>query len=456
VRFDRAYVTTAICSPSRAACLSGRYGSRNGVPTLGDPLKFPKATFAHDLSAAGYRTAQAGKWHLGTSPPAAGFSSHARIHGNGSWFNRKIDTNIPGAPKDLGGRFYEDVMADVVTGWIGDHVDRHPDTPFLMWWCNQVPHLDGRLQYPDVMNVPKGKGPHVPAGSEGGYQSWYDVARLPVPGNWGDSLKTKPPYLTGSGFITKAIEENYGGPGGYGNPAPGVRNKTLGQDHVQQHLLEYYAAISAMDAQIGRVLTGLKDPDRDGDPSDSILEDTWVIFMGDNGWQTASHGFTSKVLAYEESSRVPLIVKGPGLRPRVDDSLVLNIDLTRLIYGIYGLDAPAYLQGADLLKLLEDPATPWRDQIYYEALTSATLDAWPHDAVVTDRYKFIRTYSTTAGAKANKGVVFEELYDLKDDPVELHNLAEQPAHQVRKAELAARLEKEKAAIATSPDPVRRK
>lgn len=73
VRFDRAYVTTAICSPSRAAALSGRYGSRNGVPTLSDPLTFPLATFAHDLGSSGYRTAQAGKWHLGTNPSEAGF-----------------------------------------------------------------------------------------------------------------------------------------------------------------------------------------------------------------------------------------------------------------------------------------------------------------------------------------------------------------------------------------------
>lgn len=453
VRFDRAYVTTAICSPSRAAALSGRYGSRNGVPTLSDPLTFPLATFAHDLGSSGYRTAQAGKWHLGTNPSEAGFQDYARINSNGSWFNRTVNTNIPGVASSLSGTFYETFMADVVIDWIDDHTSNHGDQPFIMWWCNQVPHVDGSQKYPDVKTDPNNKVQHTPWGSAGGYRAGYDVADMLVPGNWSDPLTTKPSYLATSRFVTKSATSNYGGPGGYTNPGVGVRNATIGEDNVQQHQLEYNAAVTALDAEIGRVLARLEDPNGDSNSDDSILENTWIIFMGDNGWQTGHHKFTSKVLAYEESARVPLIVKAPGVAPRVEQKFALNIDLTGMFYSLAGLPTPTHLQGLNLRKLVQDTTTPWRDQFYYESVTpEASLGAEPHDAIRTDQFKLIRTYATAAGAATNTNVVYEELYDLDADPIEMVNLASNSAYAATKASLINALEAEKAAISASPDP----
>ena len=453
VRFDRAFVTTAICSPSRAACLSGRYGSRNGVPTLNGPLDFPLATFAHDLAAAGYKNAQAGKWHLGTTPTGAGFHDYARINSNGSWFNRSVDTNLPGVADNLNGTFFETFMADVVIDWIDDHVATSPSQPFLMWWCNQVPHVDGAKEYPDIKTDPNDKTQHTPWGSAGGYRAFYDVADMVVPGNWADDLSTKPPYLASSRFVTNSVTESYGGTGGYTNPDPGVRNATLGEDNVQQHQLEYNASITALDEEIGRVLDRLEDPNGDGDTADSIADNTWVIFMGDNGWQTGHHKFTSKVLAYEESCRVPLIVKAPGVAPRIEDAFTLNIDLTAMFYDLAGLEVPVHLQGDNLRTLMENPATPWRSQFYYEAVfNEPSLDAEPHDAIRTEQYKLIRTYASRADAQANTGIVFEELYDLDADPIEMVNQADNPAFASVKADLVTALEAEKAAIASSPDP----
>jgi len=459
VRFDRAYVTTAICSPSRAACLSGRYGSRNGVPTLSDPLSFPFATFAHDLAAAGYKTAQAGKWHLGTTPSAAGFQDYARINSNGSWFTRNIDTNIAGAPTSLGGTFYETVMADVVIDWIDNHTATSPSQPFVMWWCNQVPHVDGGGKYPDVKTDPNNKVIHTPAGSVGGYRNTYNVADMEVPANWADDPSlwgpagTKPGYLATSRFVTRSATANYGGTGGYTNPIPGVRNATLGEDNVQQHQLEFYSSVSALDAEIGRVLDRLEDPNGDSNTDDSILDNTWVIFMGDNGWQTGHHKFTSKVLAYEESCRVPLLIKAPGVSPRVENKFALNIDLTTMFYDLAGLAPPTHLQGDNLRALVENPAASWRSQFYYEAVTPEnSLGAEPHDAIRTDQYKLIRTYATEADAKANTNIVFTELYDLAADPIETINQAENPAFSAIRSDLTTQLELEKAAIASSPDP----
>lgn len=453
VNFSNAYVTTAICSPSRAACLTGMYGSRNGVATLTQPLRFPWATFVHDLAATGYRTAQVGKWHLGTSPVEAGFEWYAAIEGNGSWFQRKIESNIPGVPNKLDGRFYETVMADTVIDWMADHSANHDDNPFMVWWCTQVPHVDGLLKYPDVKVNEKDKTENVPWGSVGGYRSGYAVSDMDVPQNWSDDLASKPPYLASSRFVTKSVDEDYGGPGGYTNPDPGVRNATLGEDNVQQHMLEAYASVTALDAEIGRVLDHLEDPNGDGDAADSILDNTWIIFMGDNGWQTGHHTFTSKVLAYEESSRVPLIVVAPGVAARSEAKLALNIDLTAMFYDIAGLPIPEHMQGMDLRELIEDPATDWRNSFYYEAIIpEPSLGAMPHEAIRTERYKLILTYDF---ATVDTGIVepiFKELYDLKKDPIEVINLINDPEYIHTIQGLMKLLEEKKAAVAASPDP----
>ena len=463
VRFTRAYATTAICSPSRAAILSGRYGTRNGVPTLSDALDFPDATFAHDLGASGYRTAHVGKWHLGTTPSQAGFDHYARINSNGSWFQRSVDTNMGGAPygvpSSLGGTFYETFMADVVIDYVADHVANHSRDPFVVWWCNQVPHVDGSLRYPDVKTDPTDRTQNTPWGSPGGHRADYNVSNMPVPANWADVPSswgppgTKPGYLATSRFVTKSVTENYGGPGGYTNPAPGTRNATVGEDNVQQHNLEYYASVTALDQEIGRVLDRLEDPNGDGNTEDSIADNTWVVFMGDNGWQTGHHRFTSKVLAYEEACRVPLIVRAPGVAARSENNLTLNIDLTSMFYDLAGLQLPTYLQGTNLRTLIETPSATWRSQFYYEAVVpERSLGAEPHDALSDARYKLIRTYSSRANALANTGVVYEELYDLETDPDEMINLANNPAQAMRLASMRARLATEKAAIANSPDP----
>lgn len=437
---DRAYVTTAICSPSRASTLTGRYGTRNGVCTLSAALNPGERTFAQYLAEVGYRTAQFGKWHLKTTPSEAGFQSYARMNSNGSWYQRNIDSNIPGAPAALNGRFYEEVMADLLIDYIGERA--RSDQPFVAWWCNQVPHLDDKMKYPDV----------------GQTQQLYDPADLPVPGNWADAPAAwtaeagqRPPYLARSRFVSKSAQVNYGGPGGYDNPAPGVRNRTLGEDNVQNHLREYYAAITALDRQIGRVMARLEDPDGDGDTSDSIADNTWIIFMGDNGWFTGHHRFTSKVLPYEEASRVPMLVRGPGIAARTEHQLVLNIDLTRLILDIAGVRADTgHMQGRNLRTLIDASATTWRDSVYLEGVVSEpSLGAEPFDAVVKDHYKLIRTYADSSGDK----VVWLELYDLQSDPQEMHNLAADPAYTTIRNELTDSLVAHKTSIARSPDPV---
>ncbi len=157
-----------------------------------------------------------------------------------------------------------------------------------------------------------------------------------------------------------------------------------------------------------------------------LSDNTWFVFMGDNGWQIAEHGFTSKVLAYEESIRVPMIIAGPDTKPGIDERLALNIDLTATILDIAGIEIPGAMQG----RSLHSPLTEWRDAFVYEAPTPV-LGTHPVMAVRDARWKLIRTYDPEDPQR----VAFTELYDLQDDPNEMRNLANEPEHASRVAQM---------------------
>ncbi|MEM9368561.1 MAG: sulfatase-like hydrolase/transferase [Planctomycetota bacterium] len=278
-RFENAFVTLAICSPSRAACLSGRYRSVNGVTSVGNsPLRAGERTFAHALREAGYATGVAGKWHLKTTPEECGFDFASTCWSNGTWYDRKFQ--IDGETQTMPG-FVDDVAADESLRFIDEAVDSNK--PFVLWLCTQVPHMDHRFRWP-------------------------------------------------------------------------------AKENILNHTRDYLASVQQMDAAVGRVLSGIEDR--------GLSENTWFIFMGDNGWFLGEHGFTSKVLAYEESMRVPMAIAGPKTQPRVSEDLVLNIDLTATIYAMAGLPIPDPLHGRSLLPMVErGAANHWRTSFLYEAPT---------------------------------------------------------------------------------------
>ncbi|MCG8581899.1 MAG: sulfatase-like hydrolase/transferase [Bacteroidales bacterium] len=433
IYFRNAFVTTAICSPSRASTMTGHYGSTNGVTSLSQHIHEGEKSFAHYLCEVGYRTSLIGKWHVNNTPEDMGFQQWAYFKSNGSWFNRKIHSNIPGV-SDIVNTFVEKYNADRAIDYIADHVANYKGKPFVMWLCNQVPHVDGGLKYrPSKKSLAR-----------------YDASDMPVPGNWSDGLSDKPTYLQTSVSLTKSAKQNYGGTGGYTNMEPGVRNEYLGQDNVQNHNREYYASITDWDREMGRVIKRLEDPDGDGDISDSIMGNTWIIFMGDNGWFTGHHKFTSKVLAYEESMRVPMFVRPPlnvdgssGIHPRFEDNLVINIDLTQLILAIAYISIPDNLHGMNLKKLIEDENTDWRDCVYYEA-PEKELGGNIHDSIRTGNYKYIVTYSDKIGGQ----VEFEELYDLQTDSLEIKNIVDEPAYKQVKYDMQQKLKAERGRIRT--------
>jgi len=390
VRFDHAYVTCAVCSPSRAACLTGRYGSANGVTTLDRPLNKGELTFAHFLARAGYQTGCIGKWHLDTPPAECGFNTAKIFQGNGPYFNRLVEAD--GEKKNIPG-FVEDYIAGQSLEFIRAALRKK--APFALWMCTQLPHMTPEFDW-DVREETL---------------ALYSQAAMPVPASWQDDLTGKPPYLKEGRSRLKAQQFGY-----------------AKKEAVQRHLQRYYGAVTEVDASIGRVLKAVQEL--------GLNDNTWFILMGDNGWFLGEHGFTSKVLAYEESIHVPMIIAGPGLKHRVDKHLVLNIDLATTILDLAGIPVPANMHGKSLLPLLTGRDAKWRKSFLYEAPTP-TLGSRPLMAVRTNKWKYIRTYDIEKPSSAE----FEELYDMENDAIEMKNLAGDKAYAGIVRHLAAELER---------------
>lgn len=386
VRFSNAFVTLSICSPSRAAVLTGLYGSANGVTTLGTRIRQGLPTFASSLRQAGWRTGMVGKWHLGTTPAQAGFDEHRFFVSNGPYYNRPVvidgrKQNVPGFIDD----WVAEQAVDFMTRATADK------KPFVLWMCTQVPHMDHTMDWnPREESLRR-----------------FDQDKMPLPPTWNDDLAGRPGYLKTARSRTQAATYGYDKP-----------------DGIRRHWQRYLAALSEVDASIGKALAALK---RLG-----LENDTYVLFMGDNGWFLGEHGFTSKVLPYEQSIRVPMMLAGPGIRPGVDDHLVLNIDLPATMYELAGVDAPP-MHGQSLRPLLDRrPGPPWREAFLYES-PQPVLGAYPLLAVRDQRWKYIRTFD----ADDRRKLIFEELYDLQADPHETTNLAGRAEHADRIKTMAA-------------------
>ncbi len=390
-RFDRAFVTLSICSPSRATCLTGRYGSRNGVDRLGAALREGETTFARHLKAAGYRTGFVGKWHLRDRPGDCGFDFATYFESNGPHYDRRVTT---GRRKHVAKGYIEDYSAARAAEFMRAASDAA--APFVLWLCTQVPHMTPRFNW-DARDETLAR---------------YDAGKMPVPTTWRDDLSGKPPYLAEARSRTRARTYGY-------DKAAGIRS----------HTRRYYAAITDMDAALGHALRALE---RLG-----LRDSTYVIFLSDNGWFLGDHGLTSKFLPYEESIRVPMIVAGPGVAPRVESRLVLNADVAPTMLELAGLAVPDRMHGRSLVPLLRGRRAAWRSSILYEAPASV-LDCRPLLAVRTERWKYVETFEGPQ-LRPDATPAFEELYDLKADPAEMANLAARAEHAKTRRRLADEL-----------------
>ena len=395
-----AFVSTSLCSPSRASVLTGQYMHHHRVVDNQRPV--PKGTvfFPQHLQKAGYRTAYVGKWHMGhdNDEPRPGFHHWVSFKGQGTYFDPEL--NINGRRQAFKG-YNADILTDQAIKWLKQ---RPADQPFLLYLGYKAVHY-----------------PFTPAPR---HATRYEGRKIPYPAtmaNTEENYATQPRWVRERRYGIHGIDHMQTGPLDH-DPVPDF-------DELYYNFCE---TIHGLDENIGRLLTHL-------DQSE-LTKDTLVVYMGDNGFALGEHGFYDKRDAFEESIRVPLLARGPGIKPgTVIEEMVQNIDIAPTLLEAAGTKAPANapkFDGRSFLSLLKGlkPPTPWRDHILYEYHWEWNFPAQPTTlAIRTNRWKYVYTHGHWD---------INGLYDLETDPHERHNLIRVPAFREKADSLRTQLFKE--------------
>jgi len=384
VRFRNAAVTTAICGVSRASLYTGQWMSRHGQRDFGAFATPWGDTFPGRLRAAGYTVAHVGKWHSGPFP-AAQFD-WGRSYSGTHWLDR-----ARGPKEHVTDRNQADALEFLRT--------RDPAKPFCLTVAFFAPHAEDAhpLQY-------------LP-------QPWtFDLLHdgpVPVPANAGpESIARLPEFLRADANEGRARWR--------------LRFDTPGK--YQEMMKNYFRLVAGVDAACGAILAELE---RLG-----LAENTLVIFTADNGYLHGEHGLADKWYPFEESIRVPLIIRDPrapaAARGAVRDEWALNVDLAPTLLAAAAVTAPAGMQGADLAPLYLHAQPPaWREDFFYEHPTIRRVEFIPSsEALVTRTWKYVRWPDHGR----------EQLFFLPADPREEHDLLAAGPPPAELASLRARFE----------------
>jgi arylsulfatase A-like enzyme len=413
MRFTSSLVTNSICTPSRAAILTGQYSHKNGVYTLNDALDPNRRHIAHLLRALGYQTAIVGKWHLMSDP--TGFDYWDILPGQGVYRDPKLRPMGQKKPREFPGGYSCDVITDLSLEWLKK---RDKEKPFLLF-C----HF---------------KAPHRPWDPANRFAKRYEDVKFPEPPTLLDDLKGRAKCVQdtrmtiGEHMVKRDLEMDI---------PKDLAGAELRKWAYQQYMKRYLSCVAAVDENVCRLLDFL---DKEG-----LTEDTIVIYTSDQGFFIGEHGFFDKRLMYEPCLTTPLIVRWPGhTRPdSVNNDMVLNIDHAPTFLDIAGQEIPKAMQGRSYRSLL-DGKTPqnWRTSMYYRYWMH--LDG-SHNVpacygVRTDRYTLIHYYGKGMNMKGAKNIDLPsewELFDRKKDPEQMHNVYAHADYQGAVRELRAELDR---------------
>lgn len=413
VRFTNALVVNSICTPSRAAILTGQYSHKNGVYTLSDALSARCVHLGQLLQRLGYRTALVGKWHLKIDP--TGFDYWNIFPGQGVYHNPKLRRQGEKKAREYKGRYATDVVTDLSLDWLKQ---RDKSKPFFLC-CHY-------------------KAPHRPWDPAPRFKDLFKDVEIPEPPTLQDDLKGRAKAVRQTRMtvgehmsdrdLQTAIPKN-------------LSRAELRRWAYQQYMKRYLACVAAVDENVGRLLAFLE---REG-----LTQDTIVVYTSDQGFFLGEHGFFDKRLMYEPCLTTPLIVRWPGhTRPgSVNTDMVLNIDHAPTFLDIVKGDFPKDMQGRSYRTLLEG-RTPadWRHSMYYRYWMH--LDP-SHNApacygVRTDRYTLVHYYGKGMNMKGAKNLdrpAEWELFDLKKDPQQVRNVYADPNYATVLRELRVELDR---------------
>jgi arylsulfatase A-like enzyme len=434
--FDRCFCCNSICAPSRAAILTGKHSHANGQTTNGIVFDGSQTTFPKLLQAAGYQTSLIGKWHLRSTP--TGFDHWQVLPGQGSYYN-PVFKDAAGTKQYTG--YATDITTDLALNWLKNR--RDPGRPFLLMCQHKAPHRtwapgpDHLTLYDDVtIPEPASLFDDYQNRNSAARQSEMEIARhmmmeydLKVTGSTvKDALGRafKNPELR---RMTPAQREQWDRAYDPKNEAflkAGLQGKDLVRWKYQRYIKDYLRCVASIDDNIGRMLDYL---DQSG-----LAENTLVVYSSDQGFYLGEHGWYDKRWMYEESFRMPLIVRWPRvIRPGTRSSaLTQNIDFGPTFLEAAGVAVPRAMHGRSLMPLWRDaPQVTWRRSLYYHYYEKGEHNVPRHYGVRDARYKLIRYYDNDEW----------ELFDLERDPGEMHSIHDDPAYRDIRAGLVVELER---------------
>ncbi|KAA8604560.1 sulfatase [Salipiger aestuarii] len=459
MRLDHCYVTNSICTPSRAAILTGTHNHVNLVTTLDTHLDNRLPNVAKHLRSSGYQTAMFGKWHLGEGPAhePTGFDEWSVLPGQGDYFDPEMIG--PDGPKTEPG-YATDIITDKCLNFL-EH--RDPDRPFFMMCHHKAPHR-----------------PFVPHPR---YDCLY-TDDLPVPETYDDDYANRAAAAAAAKMRVRqdmtyedlGLVLPEGGAEVGDREKPGSDMRKVPDDHAglvlidrksgerfsfdskrqldlfkyQRYIKRYLRTIAGIDDNLGRMLDWLD--------TNGLTHDTIVIYTSDQGFFLGEHGWFDKRFMYEESLQMPLLVRYPAgiAAGSVARDIATNVDFPPTFLDYAGIPVPSYMQGTSLRPVFEArTGDDWQDVAFHRYWMNMDdiHNAYAHYGVRSDRYKLIYWYNEGLGQPgANDGDAPPEweLFDCHTDPGELCNLARDPAHAPVFSDMLRRLDEKMAEIGDLP------
>jgi arylsulfatase A-like enzyme len=366
----------AVCIPSRAMLLTGRYVNR--LPGDGNIIPDSIVSLPEVLRKQGYNTYHTGKWHSDKASHSRMFSTGGDIFFGGMHF-----------PK-FGGQEHPTVFLYDSSGVYSESRKRVSDIySTTLYADNAVRFLSSQTAKTNpFLCYVAFTSPHDPRTPPGKFSSMYNPKKITLPAN----------------FLIKHP---------FDNGDLNVRDEQLlpvprDPEAIKKDIALYYGMVSEMDAQVGRILEALE--------KSGLKENTLIVFAGDNGLAVGQHGLLGKQNLYEHSIRVPMIISGPGVPAnKKTDGFTYLSDITPTIMDYMQVQKPSSVEGRSLLPVIQDPSRKVRSSIYN------VYGHWSRSIKTEDGFKLI-VYNVD-------GTATTQLFDLKNDPLEIKDLSMEPAYK---------------------------